>query len=253
MIFRGYFFSYNEEFGENGILGQPHRFLLSCKSLSAQAIFMKKTTLKIPDAAIERLALYSRPLEVLLERGVPVISSKKLAGFCSVNSAQVRKDLAYFGEFGVRGVGYDVGDLLREIRKILATDREWSLCIVGMGNLGKAIVENDNFGNRGYCFVATFDKDPKQIGETLPCGLLIEPVSRLGEIIRERHIQIGIITTPPGSAQTVADQLMDAGIRAILNFASTQIKVPEGYILANVDFAVKFENLAYHLSKTQKN
>jgi len=211
---------------------------------------MKKCT-KIPDAAIERLALYSRPLEVFVQSGVPVISSEKLANFCSVNPAQVRKDLAYFGEFGVRGVGYDVENLLREIKKILATDREWTLCIVGMGHLGKAIVENDNFGKRGYKFVAAFDNDPKKIGETLPSGLLIEPMSRLVEQIRTLHIQIGVITTPPESAQRVADQLMDTGLKGILNFSLTQVKAPEGFVVENVDFAVRFENLAYHFSKVR--
>jgi redox-sensing transcriptional repressor len=211
---------------------------------------MKKCS-KIPDAAIERLALYSRPLQAFVESGVPVISSEKLAKFCSVNPAQVRKDLAYFGEFGVRGVGYDVGDLLREIKKILATDREWILCIVGMGNLGKAIVENDNFGKRGYKFVAAFDNDPKKTGETLPSGLLIESISRLEERVRTRHIQIGVITTPPESAQRVADQLMDAGLKGILNFSPSQVKTREGYVIENVDFAVRFENLVYHFSKVR--
>jgi redox-sensing transcriptional repressor len=209
---------------------------------------MKKTT-KIPDAAIARLALYSRPLRALLESCVPVISSEKLAEFCSVNPAQVRKDLAYFGEFGVRGVGYDVGDLLREIKKILATDKEWILCIVGMGNLGHAIVENENFRKMGYRFAAAFDKDSKKAGEELPCGLVIEPVSRLRELIGALHIQIGVITTPPDAAQRVADLLMDAGIKAILNFSPTQVKTPKGYVIENVDFTVRFENLAYHISK----
>jgi len=209
---------------------------------------MKKTT-KIPDAAIARLALYSRPLRALLESGISVISSEKLAEFCVVNPAQVRKDLAYFGEFGVRGVGYDVGDLLREIKKILATDKEWILCIVGMGNLGHAIVENENFRKMGYKFAAAFDKDPIKAGEELPCGLVIEPVSRLRELIRTLHIQIGVITTPPDAAQRVADLLMDAGIKGILNFSPTQVKTPKGYVIENVDFTVRFENLAYHISK----
>ncbi|MBC8456915.1 MAG: redox-sensing transcriptional repressor Rex, partial [Deltaproteobacteria bacterium] len=107
------------------------------------------TSLKVPGPTIERLALYSRPLEVLLENGALVISSEKFAEICGVNPAQVRKDLAYFGEFGIRGVGYDVKDLLQEIKKILATDREWILCIVGMGNLGHALVENEDFKKRG--------------------------------------------------------------------------------------------------------
>jgi len=204
---------------------------------------------KIPGPTIERLAQYSRPLEVLKESGSPGISSEKLAGLCGVNPAQVRKDLAYFGEFGVRGVGYDVRDLLREIKKILASDREWALCIVGMGNMGSALVENTNFRKRGYRFVAAFDVHPEKIGKTLPCGLTIEPSSRIREVVQELNIEIGIITAPPQEAQRVSDLLMDAGIRAILNFAPIQVRVPDCCEVMNVDFTVKLENLAYHLGK----
>jgi len=209
---------------------------------------MKKTS-KIPDIAIERLALYSRPLRKLHESGIEVVSSGQLADFCGVNPAQLRKDLAYFGEFGIRGVGYDVADLLRHIKKILATDREWSLCIVGMGNLGHAIAENENFRKMGYIFAAAFDKDPQKIGETLPSGLVIEPLARLKELALERHLQIGVITTPAEEAQRVANLLMDAGIIGILNFSPARVKSPKGYVVQNVDFTVRFENLAYHLSK----
>ena len=209
---------------------------------------MKKSA-KIPYAAIERLALYSRPLRVLLKNGITVISSEKLAEYCGVNPAQVRKDLAYFGEFGVRGVGYDVNDLLREIKSILATDRDWTLCIIGMGNLGNAIVENENFRKMGYKFVAAFDKDQEKLGKTLPCGLVIQPVERLRYLIKLLNVQIGVITTPPDEAQRVTDLLVDAGVKGVLNFSPTQVKAPKGCVVENVDFAVRFENLAYHLSK----
>jgi len=204
---------------------------------------------KIPAPTIERLAYYSRPLESLLDSETPVISSEKLARLCGVNPAQVRKDLAYFGEFGVRGVGYDVRDLLGEIKKILATDRDWTLCIVGMGNLGSAIVQNENFKKRGYKFVAAFDSDPKEIGRTLPCGLIIEPTNRIGELVRDLQVEIGVITTRPHEAQRFADLLMDSGVKAILNFAPIQIRTPECCDIENVDFAVKLENLAYHIAK----
>lgn len=204
---------------------------------------------KIPGPTIERLALYSRPLEGLVDNGTPVISSEKLAQLCGVNPAQVRKDLAYFGEFGVRGVGYDVKVLIQQIKKILATDREWLLCIVGMGNMGNALVENDNFRRRGYRFVAAFDSDPKKVGNTLPCGLTIEHTSQIKARVQERRIEIGVITTPPAEAQRTAGLLKDAGIKAILNFAPSQVRASAHCSVENVDFSVKLENLAYHVAK----
>jgi len=204
---------------------------------------------KIPEPTTERLALYSRPLESLLEDGTVLVSSEKVAELCGVSPAQVRKDLAYFGEFGVRGVGYDVRDLLKEIRKILATDREWTLCIVGMGNLGSALVENENFRKRGYRFMAAFDSDPKKIGRKLPCGLTIESPIKIGEVVPVHHIEIGVITTPRTAAQRVADLLVDAGIKAILNFAPIQVRSQGSCPVENVDFSVKLESLAYQLAK----
>lgn len=207
---------------------------------------MSKTT-KIPDPTIERLALYSRPLENILENGTPVISSERLAELCGVRPAQVRKDLAYFGEFGTRGVGYDVQGLLQEIRRILATDRDWSLCIVGMGNLGNALAENENFRKRGYRIVAAFDSAPEKAGKKLPCGRIIEPVSKIKQLVRQLHIEIGVITTPPFEAQRAANLLIDSGVKAILNFAPVQVRAPECCVVENVDFTVRLENLVYHL------
>ena len=204
---------------------------------------------KIPAPTIERLALYTRPLESLLEGGTHVISSEKFSELCGVNPAQVRKDLAYFGEFGVRGVGYDVRDLLHEIKRILATDRKWTLCIVGLGNLGKALIEHENFKKRGYHFVAAFDSDPKKCGNTLPCGLVIQPFGRIKTVVTDLNVEIGLITTPPFEAQRAADLLMDAGIRAILNFTPLHLRAPECCIIENVDITVKLENLAYHVEK----
>jgi redox-sensing transcriptional repressor len=204
---------------------------------------------KIPRPTIERLALYSRPLETLQESGTPVVSSERLAALCGVNSAQVRKDLAYFGEFGVRGVGYDVNDLLRGIKAVLGTDREWTLCIVGMGNMGEALVDNDNFKKRGYRFIAAFDSDPDKIARKFPCGLTVQPVHQLRETVQKQRIEIGVITTPPHSAQRVADLLMDAGVKAIMNFSPIQVRGRDCCTVENVDFTVKLENLAYHLAQ----
>ena len=206
---------------------------------------------KIPDATIERIALYSRPLERLLEKGEQLVSSERLAQLCNVNPAQVRKDLSYFGEFGVRGIGYDVLDLLKEIRKILVSDREWKMGIVGLGNLGMALVENANFAKRGYKFVAAFDLDPKRIGKGLPCGLTIQSVENLNTLTQDLGIEVGVIATQPSQAQTAAELLIDAGIKGILNFSPVQLRQPEGCLLENVDFSVKLDDLAYHLSKVE--
>ncbi|RJR17948.1 MAG: redox-sensing transcriptional repressor Rex [Desulfobacteraceae bacterium] len=204
---------------------------------------------KVPAPTIERLAIYSRPLEDLLESGTPVVSSERLAILCGVNPAQVRKDLAYFGEFGVRGLGYEVRELLRAIRTILATDRVWHLCIVGMGNLGRALVENENFKKRGYLFAAAFDVDNRKVGERLRCGLAIEPIAKIKELVGRLNVDIGVITTPQEDAQRVADLLTDAGVKSLLNFAPLQVRAPASCFVEHVDLGVKLENLAYHLTR----
>ena len=207
---------------------------------------------KIPNPTIKRLAVYSRPLEILLESGLPVISSEKLAGLCGVNPAQVRKDLAYFGEFGIRGVGYDVRDLLNAIKGILATDREWALCIVGMGHLGSSLVASENFKKRGYIVKAAFDSDARKVGKKLACGLTIQAASGISETVRKLGIEIGLITTPPHEAQRVAHLLQEGGIGAILNFTTIQIRSRKKCIIENADLSVKFENLVYHLEQLDK-
>lgn len=204
---------------------------------------------KIPEPTIERLPLYSRPLEELLRADVPVVSSETLAKLCGVNPAQVRKDLAYFGEFGVRGVGYEVPSLLKEIKRILGTDKKWRLCLVGFGNLGSALFENHNFKSRGYNFVAVFDSDPAKIGRILEGGIVIEHPKKIKDEVSKLDIEMGVIATPPFNAQSVADMLFSAGVRAVLNFAPIQIRKPEGCVVENVDFTVTLENLAYHLAK----
>jgi len=204
--------------------------------------------LKIPAATITRLSLYTRALETLIKEQVTVVSSKRLAELCGVNPAQIRKDLAYFGQFGVRGVGYYVKELLFDIKKILGLHREWKLAIVGVGNLGCALVAHENFTRQGYRFVAAFDADPMKIGRKLVTGLLINPPSEMHAICREKQVEMGVICTPAEFAQDIANRLVDAGVKAILNFAPTQIQAPDGVKVENVDFSVKLDNLAYYLT-----
>jgi redox-sensing transcriptional repressor len=205
---------------------------------------------KIPMATINRLSIYLRNLDELITNDVDVISSERLAKQCGVNPAQIRKDLAYFGEFGVRGVGYRVVDLFSEIRDILGLNRQWNMALFGVGNLGSALIRHGNFLKHGYKFVAAFDVDPKKVGKKLPTGLVVEHVDRFEEIVKERKVEIGIIAVPPTSAQSVANQLILAGINGILNFSPVQIQVPDCCRVENVDFSIKLDNLAYHISSS---
>lgn len=205
-----------------------------------------------PFPTIKRLALYTRPLESLLGSKVQVVSSEMLAKMCGVTPAQVRKDLSYFGDFGTRGVGYDVVELLKTIKGILATDRKWNLCIVGIGNLGKALAENENFKKRGYEFVALFDSEKEKIGKSLGPGLVIYPLDEIPQKVKELNIEIGVITTKANQARRAADLLVLGGIRAILNFSPIQLRPPEGILLENIDISVRFEKIAYVLAKGLK-
>jgi redox-sensing transcriptional repressor len=205
---------------------------------------------KIPMATISRLSIYTRTLQELLEEEVDVISSERLAKQCAVNPAQIRKDLAYFGEFGVRGVGYRVSDLLNQIKEILGLNRPWNLGMVGIGNLGSALIRHANFIRHGYIFTAAFDVDPQKVGRRLPNGLLISHLEEIDEMVKERDVHIGVITTPSSAAQSVANQLVLAGINGILNFAPIQIQVPNCCHVENVDFTIKLDSIAYHLSST---
>jgi len=186
------------------------------------------------------------------ERGEKVVSSAQLAGKCMVNAAQVRKDLAYFGEFGIRGVGYYVKDLLADIKRILGLNKEWRMAIVGIGNLGSALLSYKDFLKQNYKIVAAFDIDPPKVigrvSEKLGKPVEILHINRIKEVTKERKIEIGLITTPPSEAQKVADMLVDAEIRGILNFAPAQITVPEGYVVRDVFFTTILDNLAYLLS-----
>ncbi len=207
---------------------------------------------KIPEATIRRLSRYSRCLEELEEKSEKVVSSAQLASKCAVNSAQVRKDLAYFGEFGIRGVGYYVKDLLGDIKRILGSNKEWRMAVIGMGNLGSALLSYKDFLKQNYKIVAAFDIDPPKVigkvSEKLGKPMEVLHISRIKEVAKDRKIEIALIATPPTEAQGVVQILVDAGIRGILNFTPNQVTVPEGFVVKNVFFTTILDNLAYLLS-----
>ena len=201
----------------------------------------------IPRATIQRLATYLQVLEAMHKEGVQVISSEPLSRACDVNASQVRKDLAYFGEFGVRGVGYYVSYLLEAIKVCLHANREWRAALVGVGNLGRALLNHREFRRRGFTIVAAFDCDPFKIGETA-YGLEVYCTKTLMERVPELNIEIGIITTPPERAQRAASQLVEAGIKGILNYSAARISVPDTVFVEYVDFFHQLYSLTSNFS-----
>ncbi len=196
---------------------------------------MSQKSAHIPRATIQRLATYIQALEAFDRENVTVISSNPLAEASGVNGSQVRKDLAYFGEFGVRGVGYNVKSLIWAIKEALGLNREWRMALVGAGNLGRAILNHSEFRARGFNIIAVFDCDPFKIGE-ITHGLEVQCTGDLPRTAAELNIEMGIITTPPERAQRAAQHLVDAGINSILNFAPARIKVPGNVHVEYVDF-----------------
>lgn len=205
---------------------------------------MLKKSAHIPRATIRRLATYVQVLEILARDGIAVISSTPLAQACGVNASQVRKDLAYFGEFGVRGVGYDVKALIKSITHALGVDREWNIALVGVGNLGRALLNHREFRARGFNIIAIFDCDPFKIGEIMH-GMEVQCTDELPAIATSLGLEMGIITTPPERAQRAADHLFRAGIFSILNFAPARIVAPEHAHVEYVDFFHHLYALAF--------
>jgi len=202
--------------------------------------------MKIPEATIIRLSVYSRFLDQVDRRGVVTISSDEIAEGVGVSPAQVRKDLAYFGEFGTRGVGYNAKDLHRQIMKILGLNHSWPVVIVGAGNLGTALSMYGGFRNRGFRVLAIFDNDPHKIGYKLN-GIEIHPLSEMENVISQAGNVIGIIAVPSEYAQETANLLVKAGVKAILNFAPRVLTLPEEIEFRNVDLSVNLEILTFNL------
>lgn len=207
---------------------------------------------KIPEATIMRLSVYSRFLTKQDKKGVISISSGQIAEGTGGSSAQVRKDFAYFGEFGTRGVGYNVKDLNHNIMRILGLNKRWKVVIIGAGNLGSALVQYKGFRNRAFDVVGVFDNDPLKLGLYLG-GLRILAPDMLEQTIKEQEAEIAIIAVPANHAQGVADILIQSKIKAILNFAPTVINVPFHIELRNVDLTVNLEVLTYNIKTSESN
>ena len=210
---------------------------------------MKET--KIPDVVVSRLPVYLRALEFLAMEGVELISSAKLAERLDLNPAQIRKDLSYFGNFGRQGRGYNVKSLMEAIRQILNLEREWEVALVGVGDLGRALVHYQGFKDKGFRLALLFDNNPQKIGMKIG-DLEIMDSALIPKLIPERGIKIAIIAVPPQEAQKVADVLVSAGIEAILNYAPVNLKVPPHVKVHYIDPVVGLRHMTYYLPRSQR-
>lgn len=203
----------------------------------------------IPDATVARLPVYHRVLAALQEDGVATVSSEELAQACGVTSAKLRKDLSHLGSYGTRGVGYDVEFLSYQIARELGITQPWGVVLIGVGNLGRALVSYRGFASRGFRIVGLIDTHPDVVGSAIAIGDDIHRVRALEDlrdVVRMGNASIGVIATPADAAQEVCDRLVDAGITSILNFAPVVLTVPAGVEVRKVDLAVELQILAFH-------
>ncbi|MEV3721900.1 redox-sensing transcriptional repressor Rex [Paenibacillus larvae] len=203
-------------------------------------------TEKISEAVVRRLPIYLRYLNELAIKNVMTVSSQDLGQKLDLNPAQIRKDLAYFGEFGKKGIGYDVAYLIEKIRQILNLDKQNPVVLVGAGNLGRALSNYNVYLSDQMKIVAVFDASPGKIGQTIN-NLQVKPMEDLIPTVRKLGVRIGIITVPASEAQNVANQFIEAGVEAILNFTPIIIKVPPEVRVHNADFTADLQSLAYYL------
>jgi redox-sensing transcriptional repressor len=201
---------------------------------------------KIPDIIIGRLPIYLRALQRMSEKGMKTTSSQELGEHVGISAAQIRKDISQFGEFGKQGTGYSIDFLMDKLREILKVNRMWEVVIVGAGDMGHALARYQGFTNRGFRVMMIFDNDPAKIGQKV-AGLTIEDTTKMVERIRSARIKMAMITVPASTAQAVADKLVQAGVKAILNYAPTSINVPSGVHVQYIDPSTHLQRMTYYL------
>ena len=205
--------------------------------------------LEIPEVVIDRLPIYVRALTVLERQGRDVVNSQELGGKLGVTPAQIRKDLSYFGRFGKQGRGYNVKRLLEELHQILGITREWSMVLVGVGQLGRAILGYGGFAPQGFRIVGAFDVDPAAVGERVN-GLEIKSIDVLPEEMRQLNAQLGIVAVPAASAQQVIDMLVASGVKAILNYAPIAAHVPPGVRIKDIDPVLALQSMTFYIKES---
>jgi redox-sensing transcriptional repressor len=206
---------------------------------------------KISDSTISRLSKYYRTLGRLIDKKVKTVSSDEIAEIDGVTSAQVRKDLSFFGTFGKRGLGYNTIDLQNNIGTILGLYKKWNVALIGIGNIGRALVDYQEFKKQGFVIQLLLDSDEDKIG-TIVGGLEIKPFANAIEYLEEHKIQIAIVAVPANAAQGVVNSLTEAGVKAILNFAPLSLKVPKSVMIKNENMSIELEALSYFLTNRGK-
>jgi len=212
---------------------------------------LKNGSKKISESTIKRLSLYYRALSLLEKENYETISSKELAKREKLTPAQVRKDLSFFGSFGTRGLGYPVSELKLRISQILGVDREWRIAMVGVGNIGSALVSYKEFQKQGFSIKLVFDNDQRKIGSNHK-GLIVSDIKDMPQLLREHRIEMVILAVPAIVAQYLVDEVVAAGIKAILNFAPINLQVPDDVYLRNENMAMELEYLSFALSNRYK-
>jgi len=202
----------------------------------------------VPDIVVGRLPLYLRALQGMSLEGQLVTSSQELGEILGISAAQIRKDLSQFGEFGKQGTGYNVEYLIEQIQKILNVDRVWDVAVIGAGDIGSALARYQGFTNRGFRVTMVFDSDPQKIGRQEGTHSIQDSADMVA-IIRNANVKIAMIAVPANQAQKVADQLIEAGVKSILNYAPTSISVPAGVILQHIDPSTHLQHMTYYLDK----
>ncbi|MGA9533612.1 MAG: redox-sensing transcriptional repressor Rex [Anaerolineales bacterium] len=202
---------------------------------------------KVPDIVVGRLPLYLRALSEMATEGKEITSSQELGESLGISSAQIRKDLSQFGEFGKQGTGYSVSYLADQLRRILKVDRLWEVVLVGAGDLGRAVAHYGGFVNRGFRIAAVFDSDPAKIGQPV-AEYVIQDAANVAREVRAKGIRVAMLTVPAGAAQSIADELVEAGVRAILCYAPTSIIVPENVWVQYIDPVLHLQRMTYYLT-----
>ena len=203
-------------------------------------------TEKIPDIIIGRLPIYLRALQRLADKGIHNTSSQELGEMIGISAAQIRKDISQFGEFGKQGTGYSVPFLIERLQGILKVNRVWDVIIVGMGDIGHALARYNGFVNRGYQVTMLFDNDPNKIGQKVN-SLEIYNIDVMVEKVKQNKIKIAMLTVPAGAAQAIAEQLVKAGVKAILNYAPIHLNVPSDVHVQHIDPATHLQRMTYYL------